>query len=708
MRKFFVSLLALSCLAVPAVGKNPKKVKTESNGNPFMTEYTTKYKIPPFEKIKYEHYLPALEEGIKQHNKEIEAIANATQPANFENTILALDNSGEIYNRVCAVFGALNESDATPQMQAIAEKFIPLMTVHNDEIYMNDGLFARIKEVQNNASKLGLDPVQKRLVEKYYKRFVRKGALLNDEQKEELKKINQRESELELAFGKNVMREMSENVIYVTDRAQLSGLSQEVIDGAAELAKQRGHNGWAFTASAATRLAVLNDADNRDLREKMYKMYTTTASHGDEWDNSKNINEILKLRQRKARLLGFETYADYACDPVMAKTVENAEDLLMQIWRPAIKKVDEEVADMQQYANAHGANFKLEPWDYYYYAGKVKAERYSFSEDEVRPYFELNSVVKNGIFYVANKLYGITFTEMKDAPKYNPEVTVYDVKDAQGKHLAVFMTDYFPRATKAQGAWMNEMLTAYNYNGVVERPIVYNVGSFNPPTKDTPSLLSIDQVETVFHEFGHALHGMMTQVAYRGLAGTNVDRDLVEMPSQINEHWMLVPEVLKNYAKHYKTGEVLPQQYVDKLIESSKFNQGFMTTELVGAALLDIEWHKINWCDNIDVKAFERSVAKRLHMPKIIEYRYRSPYFKHIFNDEQYACGYYTYLWSQVLEADGWERFQKEGTMNLNVANDYRRYILEAGDTEDAMTLYKKFRGKEPDAKALLRLRGLE
>lgn len=708
MRKYFVSLLALACLAIPAVGKNPKKVKTESSGNPFMTEYTTKYKIPPFEKIKYEHYMPALEEGIKQHNKEIDDIANATQPANFDNTVLALDNSGRLFNKVVAVFGALNESDATPEMQVIAEKFIPLMTAHGDEIYMNDALFARIKDVHNNAQKLGLDPVQKRLVEKYYKRFVRKGALLNKEQKEELKKINQRESELELAFGKNVMREMSENVIYVTDRAQLSGLSHEVIDGAAELAKKRGHQGWAFTASAATRLAVLNDADNRDLREKMYKLYTTTASHGDEWDNSKNINEILKLRQRKARLLGFETYADYACDPVMAKTVENAEDLLMQIWRPAIKKVDKEVADMQQYANAHGANFQLEPWDYYYYAGKVKAERYSFSEDEIRPYFELNSVVKNGIFYVANKLYGITFTEMKDAPKYNPEVTVYDVKDANGKHLAVFMTDYFPRATKAQGAWMNEMQSAYNYNGVVERPIVYNVGSFNPPTKDTPSLLSIDQVETVFHEFGHALHGMMTQVAYRGLAGTNVDRDLVEMPSQINEHWMLVPEVLKNYAKHYKTGEVLPQRYVDKLIESSKFNQGFMTTELVGAALLDIEWHKINWCDNIDVKAFERSVAKRLHMPKIIEYRYRSPYFKHIFNDEQYACGYYTYLWSQVLEADGWERFQKEGAMNLNVANDYRRYILEAGDTDDAMTLYKKFRGKEPDAKALLRLRGLE
>lgn len=708
MRKFIVSLLAAAVLAMPSAGKTPKKVKTNENGNPFLTEYTTKYKIPPFEKIKYEHYIPALEQGIALHNQEIEMIANARQTPTFENTVLALDNSGEVYNKVCAVFMALNESDATPEMQEIAENFIPLMTAHGDDIYMNEGLFSRIKMIYNNADQMGLDPVQKRLVEKYYKRFVRKGALLTPEQKEELKSINQRESELELAFGKNVMREMSENVIYVTDKSKLAGLSQEVIDGAAELAKSRGHEGWAFTATSSTRLAVLNDADNRDLREQMYKLYTTTASHGDEWDNSKNINEILKLRQRKAKLMGFETYADYACDPVMAKTVENAEDLLMQIWRPAIKKVDEEVADMQKYANAHGAKFQLEPWDYYYYAGKVKAERYSFSEDEIRPYFELNSVVKNGIFYVANRLYGITFTEIKDAPKYNPEVTVYDVKDAQGNHLAVFMTDYFPRATKAQGAWMNEMQTAYNYNGVVERPIVYNVGSFNPPTKDTPSLLSIDQVETVFHEFGHAIHGMMTQVPYRGLAGTNVDRDLVEMPSQINEHWMLVPEVLKNYAKHYKTGEVLPQVYVDKLIESSKFNQGFMTTELVGAALLDIEWHKINWCDNIDVKAFERSVAKRLHMPKIIEYRYRSPYFKHIFNDEQYACGYYTYLWSQVLEADGWERFQQEGPMNVNVANDYRRYILEAGDTEDAMTLYKKFRGREPDAKALLRLRGLE
>ena len=406
--------------------------------------------------------------------------------------------------------------------------------------------------------------------------------------------------------------------------------------------------------------------------------------------------------------MGFNTFADYAVDPVMAKTVDAAQDVLMQIWRPAIKKVDEEVADMQAYADKHGDNIKIEAWDYYYYADKVKAEKFNFSEDEVRPYFSLDNVVKNGIFYVANKLYGITFTEIKNAPKYNPEVTVYDMKDAQGKHLAVFMTDYFPRATKAQGAWMNELAPAYNYNGKSERPIVYNVASFTPPTKDIPSLLSLDEVETLFHEFGHALNGMLTVAPYRGLAGTNIDRDMVEMPSQLNEHWSLVPEVLKNYAKHYKTGEVIPQQLVDKIIESSKFNQGFMTTELVGSALLDIEWHKLDWCNNIDVKGFENYVARKLHKPSVVEFRYRSPYFKHIFDNDQYSCGYYTYLWSQVLEADAWQRFVEEGPMNVKTAQDYLKYILSPGDTEDAMTLFKLFRGKEPNADALLRARGLK
>lgn len=693
-------------LLLPVCGANKKNVKHQ---NPFLAPYTTKYGIPPFEKITYADYLPAVEAGIKQQNEEVNEIVVNRARADFDNTVLALDNCGEILNKVSYVFYALSESDATPEMQKLAEKLSPMLTVQNDELYMNAGLFKKVKAVHDNADKLGLTKAQKRLTEKYYKRFVRTGALLTPAYQDTLKAINTKLASLQLSFTQNVMHEIANNQIVVDDESRLKGLSQQTIDDAAKLAKEKGMEGkWVFTASGATRLAVLTSADDRALREEMYKTYTNTASRGNEWDNSKNINEIMQLRQKKAKLLGFKTFADYAVEPVMAKTVDAAEGLLMQIWTPAVAKVGEEVADMQAYADKHGDNIKIAAWDYYYYAEKVKKEKFNFSEDEVRPYFALDNVVKNGIFYVANKLWGLTFTEMKNAPKYNPEVTVYDVKDAQGKHLAVFMTDYYPRATKAQGAWMSELSTAYDYEGKSERPIIYNVASMTPPTKNAPSLLTLDEVQTVFHEFGHALNGMMTTAPFRGLAGTNIDRDMVEMPSQLNEHWALVPEVLKNYATHYKTGKVIPQELVDKLIESSKFNQGFMTTELVGAALLDIEWHKIDWCKDIDVKGFENYVSRRLHKPELVEYRYRSPYFKHIFDNDQYSCGYYTYLWSQVLEADAWDRFEKEGPMNVNTAKDYYKYILSPGDTEDAMTLYKQFRGKEPNADALLRNRGLK
>ncbi|MBR1882245.1 MAG: M3 family metallopeptidase [Muribaculaceae bacterium] len=701
-----ILLLAVICVALSATGATKKKVKQQ---NPFLAAYTTKYGIPPFEKIKYEHYLPALQAGIEQQNQQISEIVNNTAAPTFDNTVLALDNSGEILNKVEYVFAALVESDNTPQMHELAEQLMPMFTAQSDEIMMNEALFARIKAVHDQAATLGLTPVQQRLTEKYYKRMVRNGALLDAALKDTLKEINRREAELQLAFNNNVMQEIANNIIWVSDKAQLAGLSQATIDDAAKLAEEKGKQGqWAFTASGATRLAVLGDADSRELRQKMYQTYTATGSRGNQWDNSDIINQLIRLRQRKAQLLGYVSFADYAIDPVMAHTVERAEDLLMQIWRPAVKKVHEEVADMQAYANAHGGSFSIEPWDYYYYAAKVKQEKYNFSEEQVRPYFELKSVVNNGIFYLANRLYGITFTEMKDAPKYNPEVTVYDVRDAQGKHLAVFMTDYYPRATKAQGAWMSEFCSEYNYEGQSVRPIVFNVASFNPPTKDAPSLLSIDQVETLFHEFGHALQGMLTTAPFRGLSGTNVDRDLVEMPSQLNEHWAYEPEILKNYARHYLTGEVIPQELVDKILESSKFNQGFMTTELVGAALLDIEWHKLNWCDSINVEKFERSVARRLGMPREVQFRYRSPYFKHIFDNAQYSCGYYTYLLAQVLEADAWERFRTEGPLNLDVAKDYRQCILEPGDSEDPMKLFVRFRGQEPNADALLRNRGLK
>jgi len=686
------------------------KGANDKSSNPFLSEYTTPYQIPPFDKISYADYEPALDAGIEQQNAEIDSIIkNAAEP-NFDNTILALDNSGEILNRVQYVFFALSSSDNTPEMQQLAEKLQPKMTAQSDAMFMNDSLFQKVKYVQDNADKLQLDPVQKRLTDKYYKRFVRNGALLTPQQKDTLKDINKQMAALSLKFTNNVMHDMDNCVIWVDKEEDLSGLPQATKDAAAALAKEKKNQGgkWAFTATGATRLAVLTYADNRDLRKQMYETYTSTASHGDQWDNTANINGLIKLRQQKARLLGFKTFADYAIDPYMAHTVANAEGLLMQLWRPAIKKVEEEVADMQAYADAHGDSIKLDRWDYYYYAEKVKKEKFNFSEDDVRPYFCLDSVVQNGIFFIANKLYGLTFTEMPDAPKYNPEVKVYDVKDENGKHLAVFMTDYFPRATKAQGAWMSEFQSEYCYKGDTVRPIIFNVASMTPPSGDTPSLLTWDEVQTVFHEFGHALHGMLTTAPFRGLSGTNVDRDLVEMPSQINEHWAFEPAVLQNYARHYKTGEVIPDSLVKKLNESAQFNMGFMTTELVGAALLDIEWHKLNWTGDVNIKEFEQQVAQKLGMPAIVEFRYRSPYFKHIFDNDQYSSGYYTYLWAQVLEADGYQKFEQMGALNKEAADSYRHNILEMGDTEDPMVLYKRFRGHEPSPAALLRNRGLQ
>ena len=707
MKKVLFTMLALAALVLVSCSD-----KKSNENNPFMMDYENEYGIPPFDKITYADYAPAVEAGIAEQNAEIDSIIKNTAEPNFENTILALDNSGHTLTKVAALLYALSESDNTPEMQKLTETLMPKLTAQSDAMYMNDSLFAKVKAAYDNADKLGMDPIQKRLTEKYYKRFVRNGALLNPAQKDTLKEINRKLGDFNLKFGNNIQHDLSECVFFVDNEEQLKGLPESIIENAAKLAAEKGKKGqWAFNAIAATRLPVLTYADSRDLRRQMYETYTSTASHGDEYDNSDNIRNILLLRQQKANLLGFNTYADYATDPYMAKTPKAAEDLLMSLWRPAIKKVDEEVADMQKYAAAHGDTAQIEACDYYYYAEKVKGEKFNFSEDDVRPYFALDSVVKNGIFFAANKLYGLTFEEMPDAPKYNPEVKVYDVKDAEGKHLAVFMTDYLPRPVKSPGAWMNAMQEAYNYGGENVRPIIYNVGNMALPSGDTPSLLTWDDVQTVFHEFGHALHGMLTRVQYRGLAGTNTDRDFVELPSQINEHWAFEPEVLKNYARHYKTGEVIPDSLVQKLNESAQFNMGFMTTELVGAALMDLYWHKKAWtaeeAKNIDVKAFEQDVKNQLNMPALVEFRYRSPYFKHVFASDEYACGYYTYLWAQVLEADGYMAFEKAGCFDKATAAAFQK-LLESGDAEDPMVLYKNFRGQAPTADALLRNRGLK
>ncbi len=696
-------LTVASAIAVTLSACNSEKMEQ----NPFLADYTTPFEIPPFEQIKYEHYLPAFKEGIAQQNAEIDSIIANPESPDFQNTILALDNSGQLLNKVAYVFFALSESDNTPEMQKLNPEISALYTAHSDNMGMNEALFNRIKSVYDRKDSLNLNTAQTKLLEKYYKNFVRSGALLDAEKKEELKAINLELSDAFIVYNENVLKGTNAWELVVENKDELDGLPEGTIATAAEEAKARGKEGkWIFTLHAPSRLAVLTYADNRDLREKMWKGYTSLASEG-EFNNDSIINVIIKLRTKKANMLGFDCFADYAIDNVMAKTTKNAEDLLYKIWTPAVAKVKEEVADMQAYIKSEGNDFKVAPWDYYYYAEKVKAQKFNISEDQVRPYFKLENVVE-GIFYVANKLYGVTFTEMKDAPKYNPEVTVYEVKDVKGEHLAVFMTDYFPRATKRQGAWMSEFKGACNYDSINERPVVYNVGNFTRPSGDVPALLTLDEVETTFHEFGHGLHGMLTRAAYRGQAGTNVDRDLVELPSQINEHWAFEPEVLAVYAKHYQTGEVIPTELVEKLNASAKFNQGFATTELAGAALLDIEWHKLNDGKDVNVAEFEANVAKKLGLPEELTFRYRSTYFKHIFGSDGYAAGYYTYLWAEVLDTDGFELFKEKGIFDKATADAFRTNILEMGGSDDPMKLYKQFRGQEPNPDALLRNRGLK
>lgn len=697
--------IVMAAIALAAQGP----ASAASHVNPFLTPYDTPFQIPPFERIEISNYLPALKEGIRQQKEEIEAIVNNPQKPTFDNTILAMEKSGELSSRVMSVFGSLSECMSSPEMESVAEEFFPLYSAANDEIMMNDKLFARVKTIYDNLDKLKLDGPQRRAVEESYREFVRNGALLSPEKKEELKKLNNTLTELYLKFNKNLLNATNAFSIVVDNKDELAGLPASTVALAADEAASRGLKGkWVFTLHAPSRLPVLQFADNRDLRRKMYQGYTTLASSG-QYNNYPIIGEIVKTRAKKAKLLGYPDFASYMTANVMAKNPQNAENLLMEIWKPAIKKVSEEVSEMQTLADKEGANLTIEPWDYYYYAEKVRRAKYALDEDEVKEYFQVDSVAK-GIFAMAHRLYGVNFTPLPDAPRYNPDVKVYEVTDANGEHVAVFMTDYFSRPSKRQGAWMDNFQISYrDPDGKVQRPIVYNVCNFAKPTGDTPSLLSMDDVETMFHEFGHGLHGMLTRAALRSQSGTNVDRDFVELPSQIHEHWAFEPELLKQYARSYKTGKVIPDTLVRKIEAAATHNQGFTTTELAGAALLDLAWGKLNPVDgeNIDVEAFEKSVAAKLGMPSQVTYRYRSPYFKHVFGSDGYASGYYTYLWAEVLDTDGFELFKEKGVFDPATAKTFMETVLEKGGSEDPMALYVNFRGHEPNVKALLRNRGL-
>ena len=675
------------CMAATATALSFSSCGKHERQNPFMKPYDTVYEIPPFDEITIEDYVPAFDAGIAEAKASIDSITANPEAPTFANTILALDNISPTLERVMSVLMSLTEAHSSPELQTVSEELLPRYTAFSDEMMMNPALFQRVKYLYDRRDSLGLAHDETRALEETYKGFARNGALLDADKQARLKDVNSRLANLYIKFNKNLLEATNAFEIVVDNKEDLAGIPQSTVDNAAEEAKSRGKEGkWVFTLHAPSRLPVLQYADNRSIREKMWKGYTENAQSGTT-DNRPVINDIVKARAEKAAILGYKDYASYMTADVMAKTPEAAEELLLSIWTPAKDKVKEEVAEMQALSNSLGNDFKIAPWDYYYFAEKVRRQKYALDENAIRPYFAVDSVAK-GIFSLANKLYGITFEEMPDAPKYHPDVKVYDVKDPEGKHLAVFMTDYFTRASKRQGAWMEELKTSWvNPDGSVERPIVYNVGNFSKPTADAPSLLTIDEVQTMFHEFGHGLHGMLSRARLKSQSGTSVDRDFVEFPSQIHEHWAFHPELLKEYAYHYQTGELIPDSLVTKINAAAKHNMGFMTAELSGAALLDLNWGHLNPEGDIDAMEFENSVAEKLGMPEELTFRYRSPYFKHIFGDDGYASGYYTYLWAEVLDADAFELFKEKGVFDPETAAGLKT-ILESGSSEDPMVLF--------------------
>lgn len=700
--------IAAAALTAGSLAVLPSCKKNEMHENPFLSPYDTPYEIPPFDKITVDDYMPALTEAIRLQSEAIDSIVANPETPTFDNTVLAYENAGETLNKVVLVFSALEESNSSDEMVAVAEQFYPALTKSQDEIAMNPGLFDRFRYLYEHRDSLEMSADRKRAVEKYYKDFVRSGALLGEADKATLSELNTELADLYLTFNKNLLGATNAFSLVVSDSARLAGIPANVVAVAAEEAASRDVPGqWIFTLQAPSRLPVLQYAADRELRRQMYEGYTTLATSG-QYDNRPVINKILRARAKKAKLLGFKDYGSYMTDNVMAGSVEAARDLLMQIYTPAVRKVAAEVAEMQALADEEGAGITIAPYDYYYYAEKLRERKYDLDDAEVRQYFAVDSV-RNGIFTMAGKLYGVKFTEMPDAPKYCDEVTVYDVTDAAtGEHVAVFMTDYFARPSKRQGAWMSEFKGSWTEpDGSSSRPVIFNVANFARPTAQMPSLLSIDDVQTMFHEFGHGLHGMLSRAGLKSQSGTNVDRDFVELPSQIHEHWALEPELLRSYARSYRTGEVIPDSLVERLQAAARHNQGFMTTELAGAALLDLAYGELNPEGDIDIDAFEARVAKELGMPSQLTFRYRSPYFKHIFGSDGYASGYYTYLWAEVLDADGFELFREKGVFDPETAASFKKNILEAGGSEDPMILFERFRGHRPTVDALLRNRGL-
>ncbi len=703
MKKFGVFLAAT---AVALSSCNSAKDQKTNMQNPFFSEYKTPFQVPPFSEIKLSDYLPAIEEGIKQHDAEIAAITSNQEEPGFDNTILAMDNSGELLEKVTTVFFNLNSANTNDEMQALARQITPMITKHQNDVMLNKALFERVKTVYDKRNDLNLDHEQMRLVEKIYKQFARNGANLNEEDQAKLRKINEELSMLTLQFGENQLAETNKNFKLVIDNeADLKGLPSDVISAAADRAKKDSMDGkWVFTLQKPSMIPFLQYAENRSLREKLYRGYFMRGDNNDKFDNKENIKKIVRLRDERAKLLGFENHAAYVIAENMAQTPQNVYDLLMKLWAPALERAKQERKEMQAIIDKEGGKFKLASWDWWYYAEKLRKEKYDLNEAELKPYFKLENV-RDGLFWVANKLYGIQFVRKTDIPTYCDEVEAYEVQEADGSHIGVFYMDFHPRDGKTSGAWQTEYRSQSYKDGKKVTPVVSIVCNFTRPTGDTPALLNLDEVTTLFHECGHALHALFTDGPYKKTAG-NVQRDFVELPSQIMENWALEPEVLRHYAKHYQTGETIPETLIAKIKNSAYFNQGFETIEYLAAALLDMDWHSKAF-DGGDVDAFEKASMSNINLIDEIIPRYRSTYFTHIF-DGGYSAGYYVYIWAAVLDADAFNAFKESGDIfNPEYARKFRELLAKSG-SDEGMTIYKQFRGQEPSIEPLLKRRGLK
>ncbi|MGB7528485.1 M3 family metallopeptidase [Sphingobacterium cellulitidis] len=698
------------CLVIASllVGCNNETKKEEAVDlkNPLLAKYETNFEVPPFDLIKDEHFRPAYKEALKVHNAEIDSILKIDEPANFANTILALENAGQLLTRVATVFNNLNSANTNDSIQAIAKELAPVLSAHRDEINMNPELFKRVKTVYDARANAGLDAEDQKLLEETYKGFVRSGANLKDEDKEKLKKINSELSVLSTQFGQNLLAETNAFELVVDKEEDLAGLPKELKAAAAAAAKEKGKEGkWLFTLQNPSVMPFLQYADNRELRKKIWEAYQLKGNNDNDSDTKEILVKIANLRLEKAKLLGYSSHAAYVLEESMAENPANVNALLNKIWTPALAKAKVEAADIQKEIDAAKDTFTVAPYDWRYYQEKIRQKRFALNEEEIKPYFSLTDV-REGAFATANKLWGISFVALNNVPVYHPEVEVYEVRDKDGSHLGLLYADFFPRESKRSGAWMTSYRSQSRQNGKRIAPVISIVCNFTKPVGDNPALLTFDEATTLFHEFGHALHGLFSNVKYRSLAGTSVPRDFVELPSQIMENWAADPEVLKTYAKHYQTKEAIPDALIEKMQKAGTFDQGFATVEYLAASMLDMNYHSATSPIKVKANDFEKAAMGKIGLIDAIIPRYRSTYFQHIFSGG-YSAGYYSYIWSEVLDSDAFAAFKEKGLYDQNTAASFRNNILEKGGTGNPAEMYRKFRGTDPDPIHLMNKRGL-